>query len=110
MYTLDEIDEEAKAKGTKAFWIWFLVWAAIIFCIVIWGHMMNPDLTVFEIAFDFLPMMVFVFLSSIIFYALGYYGTKKKMKEENEQEEREKREEHYRKMEEMLEKMSKEKE
>ena len=109
MHTLEEINKTATSQGTKAFWIWFLVWMAIIFCIVIWAQMKNPDLTIFEIAFDFLPMMVFVFLSSGIFYALGYHGSKKKMREENEQEEQQKREEHYHKMEELLEKMTNEK-
>lgn len=37
-------------------------------------------------------------------------GWKKKLMEENEYEERQKREEHYQRMEELLEKMSKEKE
>lgn len=50
------------------------------------------------------------FLGAGIMAWVASYNTKKKMLEENDQEEREKREEHYRKMEELMEKMSKEKE
>ena len=57
-----------------------------------------------------LLFLFFILISAFLFYALGAYNTRKLMEKENQQEESEKREEHYRKMEELLEKMSKDKE
>ena len=109
MYTIEEINEAAKARGMKAFSIWFFSWFAIYVIFVALAAAKNPDLKWTEIAFSFgmLTFLIFIPISATVFYALGAYNTRKLMERENQQEESEKREEHYRKMEELLEKMSK---
>ena len=106
MYTLEEINEAAKAKGWKFFQIWTLLWVIVILGIIVFGAIKNPDLKVIEIVLMQLPFFILVMFSSCIFYALAYYETKKKMKEENEHEEKSNRDDHYKRMEELLEKMS----
>ena len=53
---------------------------------------------------------VLLVVSAIVMASLAYFGKKKKKYRENEEEERLERERHYRKMEDLLEKMSKDKE
>ena len=109
MYTLEEINEAAKARGMKAFSIWFFSWFAIYVIFVVLAAAKNPDLKWTDIAFSngMLLFLLFILISAFLFYALGAYNARKLMEKENQQEESEKREEHYRKMEELLEKMSK---
>ena len=109
MYTLEEINEAAKARGMKAFSIWVFSWFAIYVIFVVLAAAKNPDLKWTDIAFSngMLLFLLFILISAFLFYALGAYNARKLMEKENQQEESEKREEHYRKMEELLEKMSK---
>lgn len=108
MYTIDEINEEANSKAKKMFWVWILVFGvpmAIMTYITLQDRLAPPNLILSIIVGDFAA-----FFGAGIMAWVASYNTKKKMQEENEQEEREKREEHYRKMGELMEKMSKEKE
>lgn len=112
MYTLEEINEASKARGMKAFSLWFFGWFVLYVIFVILAAAKNPDLKWHDIAFSVSMFFIWtlIIFSSLLFYALGAYSTRKQMEKENQQEESEKREEHYRKMEELLEKMSKDKE
>lgn len=101
MYTLNEIEQAAKSKARKVTWIWILVFGipiGIMNCMAISANDFQPI---------FLILDTFLFISALIMYHVAEAGTKKKMKEENEQEERQERDEHYKRMEELLEKMSK---
>ena len=109
MYTLEEIDSKSKAHGLKAFFIWFLLWMFIIVMMISFALQKNSDLTLNEIIKGFGIFILMVFLSSFIFYAIGVNGMKKKLTEQNAEEERLKKEEHYQRMEELLEKMNKQK-
>lgn len=108
MYSLDEINEAANAKAWKMFWVWILVFGVpmAIMTYVTFQDRLAPTGLIQSIIFgDFAA-----FFGAGIMAWVASYNTKKKMLEENTQEESEKREEHYRKMEELLEKMSKDKE
>ncbi len=107
MYTLNEIEQKAKSKAWKMFWIWILVFGlpmGVITFITSQDSLAPLDLIQSLIFGDF-----GVFFGAIIMSWVAYANTKKKMKEENEAEENKQREEHYRKMEEMMEKLTKEK-
>ena len=117
MYTLEEINEKARSKGLKAFckiFLFFGIGFPIIgiFAMLFFEPSVNADKeSVFEFLLSFLPVSLICGLfGGLITYILVSYGTKNKMKEENKQEEQQDREEHYKHMEELLEKMSKEKE
>lgn len=103
MYTLNEIEQAAKSKARKVTWIWILVFGipiGIMNCMAISANDFQPILLILD---------TFLFISALIMYHVAEAGTKKKMKEENEAEENKQREKHYRKMEEMMEKLTKEK-
>lgn len=117
MYTLEEIKEEAKAKGWKMFWIWLLTFGLgfpalmLILSSVIGTDVKFDDETIeFLITSMITTVLPLALFTAGIMSAVAFYGTKKKLKEENEQEEKQNREDHYRKMEEMLKRMSKDKE
>ena len=107
MYTLEEIEQEANAKGWRAFRIWLSIWMFLMVLFILFAAANNPDLHWYDIALDEWWLFAFILLSSFIFFFIGAAGTRNKMKEENEQEERNKREEHYKKIEELFEKMNK---
>lgn len=107
MYTLEEINKEANAKGWRAFRIWLFVWLVIMALFILFAAANNPDLHWYEIALDEWWLFAFILLSAFLFYFIGATGAANKMKAENEQEERQKREDHYKKMEELLENMNK---
>ena len=71
MYTLEEINEEARAKGWKAFWIWTLLWVIVILGIVVFGTIKNPDMKIVEIVLMQLPLFFLVlFFSCLLFTCL----------------------------------------
>lgn len=107
MYTLEEIEEKANAQGWRAFRIWFFIWMVLMALFVLFAAAKNPDLHWYEIAIDEWWLFAVILFSSFMFYGIGAAGARNKMKEENKQEEQLQREEHYKKMEELLEKMSK---
>lgn len=102
MYSLEEINQAASAKAWKIFWVWLLVFGIPIgflnYKAISYG---DPPLAMLDL---------FLFIGAGIMSWVAYANTKKKMNDENAAEESNKREEHYKKMEELLEKMSKEKE
>ena len=81
MYTLEEINEAAKARGIKAFSIWFFSWFAIYVIFVVLAAAKNLDLKWTEIAFSIgmLLFLFFILISAFIFYALGAYNARKLM-------------------------------
>lgn len=104
MYTLEEINEAAKSKAWLMFWIWILVFGtptAFLNYTAMSSGGIDPGLILFD---------VLLVVSAIVMASLAYLGEKKKKYRENEEEERLERERHYRKMEDLLEKMSKDKE
>lgn len=117
MYTLEEINEAARARGWKFFWIWTLTFGIglplflpLLMSVV--GTNVKFDAANIAayskiILFGSIPIAV---ITGAIMSAVASYGTKKKMTEENSQEEQQNRENHYKRMEELLEKMSKDKE
>ena len=113
MYTLEEINKEAKSQAIKAFWKTFLSFGfgfpiAGLIIALIFAPSENMDMdAITGFLMSVFPMCIIGgFFGGAIFYISVSVGVKKKMKEENEQEELKKREEHYRKMEELLEKMA----
>ena len=108
MYTLNEINEAANAKAWKMFWVWILVFGlpmAFLTYITLQDRLAPSGLIQSIIFGDFVA-----FFGAGLMAWVASSNTKKKMLEENAQEESEQREEHYRKMEELIEKMSKNKE
>lgn len=104
MYTLEEINEAAKSKAWLMFWIWMLVFGIPIAFLNYEAMSCGEFITELILCDFFLPF------SAVIMACLAYSGEKKKKYRENEEEERLERERHYRKMEDLLEKMSKDKE
>ena len=117
MYTLEEINETARAKGIGAFWKIFLFFG-VGFPVIGIGIMMlfapsgnvTKESTIALLLSILLPCLICGLLAGAIVNILVSVGVKKKMKEENEAEEQANREDHYKRMEELLEKMTKEKE
>ena len=107
MYTLEEIEQEANAKGWKAFRVWLFIWMVLMALFILFAAANNPDLHWYDIALDEWWLFAFILLSSFIFYFVGAAGARNKMKEENKQEEQQKREDHYKRIEELLEKVGK---
>lgn len=99
MYTLEEINEAANAKAWKMFLVWIIVFGIPV------GFLNYKAISYGDPPLVLLDLILIV--GAGIMSWVASYNTKKKMLEENQQEESEKREEHYRKMEELLEKMSK---
>ena len=52
MYTLEEINKEANAKGWRAFRVWLFVWLVIMALFILFAAANNPDLHWYEIALD----------------------------------------------------------
>lgn len=116
MHTLEEINKTAKSQGTKAFWKIFLFFALVfpilgLLIILFFAPKENIDMeSVTGFLLSFFPASLIAgILAGVITNIIVFVGVKKKMKEENQQEEQQKREEHYHKMEELLEKMTNEK-
>lgn len=117
MYTLEEINEAAKAKGWKMFWVWFITFGIgfpIVLPLIIIAFGADANFSSKAI-WSYLKSVIFgsllfAALSGTVMSAVASINTKKKMKEENEQEEQRNRDDHYKKMEELLEKLSKERE
>ena len=117
MYTLDEIDEKAKSAAIKVSCAIFVLVILFPVLLPLFMFLMGADIYLFsfeEKAKGYLYSIMQLTLTTAVFLALASYiitsyKTKKKLEEENEQEENEKREEHYRRMEKLLEKMSKDK-
>ena len=114
MYTLEEIEEEAKATKWKV-WRWsVLAGLALLalFILVLLPAMVdsyNPYGNNFFYYFEMICMLI----ATIGIFSLpeiAYKRKKKQMTDENAEEERIQREEHYRKLEELVEKIAKEKE
>ena len=114
MYTLEEIEEEAKAYKWKC-WRWCLVFSLAffaLFVLVLLPAMIksyHPHGDNFFFYFEFIGTLVLI----LVTWSLpekAYKGKKKQLEEENRHEEQQKREDHYKRMEELLEKMTKEKE
>ena len=102
MYTLEEINQAASAKAWKIFWVWLLVFGIPVgflnYKAISYG---DPPLFMLDL---------FLIFGAGIMSWVAYANERKKLNNENAEEERQQREEHYRKMEELLEKMSKDKE
>ena len=117
MYTLDEIDEKAKSAAIKTACLVFVFVILLPVLLPLFMFLMGEKVYLFpldEHIKGYLYSIMQLTLTTAVFLALASYiitsyKTKKKLEEENEQEENEKREEHYRRMEELLEKMSKDK-
>lgn len=117
MYTLDEIDEKAKSAAIKTSCLVFVLVILLPVLLPLFMFLMGEKVYLFpldEHVKGYLYSVMQLTLTIAVFLALASYiitshKTKKKLEEENEQEENEKREEHYRRMEELLEKMSKDK-
>ena len=108
MYTLEEIEQTASAKSWRVFWTWLLAFGipmVLITFMIYQDRYLSKHYLLPLIVFD--PLVIF---SAFFMQVVSRNGYKKKMMEENEYEERQQREEHYQRMEELLEKMSKEKE
>ena len=114
MYTLQEIESEAKAAKRKVWWrclffglgfIGLFFW--LVFPLMVASY--NPHGDNFFYYFEFILMLVFI-CGIFSLPSFAYQGKKKQLEEENRQEEQQKREDHYKRMEELLEKMSKDKE
>ena len=108
MYTLEEIEQTAAAKSWRVFWLWLLAFGiptALITFMIYQDSYLSKHYLLLLIVVD--PLVLF---SAFLMQAISRNGYKKKMIEENAEEERLEREQHYRKMEELLEKMSKDKE
>lgn len=108
MYTLEEIEEESKSKGWKAFWVWLLVFGIpmAILTYIISNDRIAPASLMAVLSFgDF-----GVLFGALAMRWVASSNTKKKMMEENAEEEHRNRDAHYQRMEELLEKMTKEKE
>ena len=117
MYTLDEIDEKAKSSAIKtSCWVFVLI-ILLPVLLPLFMFLMGADIYLFPFEekakgylYSIMPhTFIAAFFAATGSYIITSYQTKKKREEENEQEENEKREEHYRRMEELLEKMSKDK-
>ena len=108
MYTLEEIEEESKTKGWKAFWVWLLVFGIpmAILTYIISNDRIAPASLMAVLSFSDLGVL----FGALAMRWVASSNTKKKMKEENEAEKQANREDHYKRMEELLEKMTKEKE
>lgn len=122
MYTLEEIEERGKLHFQMTVVKWIIGFGIIfpilmIVVMVVLASMTNRHPIRID---DIIGILSSIYLSPLYLILMiistplmGYASSKaikKKMMEENAQEESEKREEHYRKMEELLEKMSKDKE
>lgn len=122
MYTLEEIEERGKLHFQMTVVKWIIGFGIIfpilmIVVMVVLASMTNSHPIRID---DIIGILSSIYLSPLYLILMiistplmGYASSKaikKKMMEENAQEESEKREEHYRKMEELLEKMSKDKE
>ena len=122
MYTLEEIEERGKLHFQMTVVKWIIGFGIIfpilmIVVMVVLASMTNSHSIRID---DIIGILSSIYLSPLYLILMiistplmGYASSKaikKKMMEENAQEESEKREEHYRKMEELLEKMSKDKE
>lgn len=123
MYTLEEIEERGKLHFQMTVVKWIVGFGIIFpifmgFVLILLSTMVDSR---HALTFsDILSVLTSIYLSPlylglmVISTPLMGYGAskaiKKKMLEENAEEERQEREEHYRKMEELLEKMSKDKE
>ena len=108
MYTLEEIEQTASAKSWRVFWIWLLVFGlptAFLTYLIMKDSYLSRHYLMPLVFVD--PLVLF---SAFLMQVVSRNGWKKKLMEENEYEERQKREEHYQRMEELLEKMNKEKE
>ena len=110
MYTLEEIEEEAKSKFWKTFF-----WTFLIVVPISTLHFYYWATTSIHAQWELDHMKwslgINVILIILLIFAVGTVpsSVRKKMLEENAEEERQNREEHYRKVEEMLEKMQSEK-
>lgn len=123
MYTLEEIEERGKLhfQMTVVKWIvgFGIVFPIFMGFVIILLSIMTDSRHALKFS-DILNVLSYMYFSPLYIILMiistplmGYASSKaikKKMIEENAQEESEKREEHYRKMEELLEKMSKDKE
>ena len=117
MYTLEEINEAARAKGWKMFWVWFITFGIgfpiglpLIMMTLGVDVNLSSKATIGYLKSVIWGSLLFAVLSGAVMSAVASINTKKKMKEENEQEEQRNRDDHYKKMEELLEKLSKERE
>ena len=118
MYTLDEINEKAKSAAIKASCTMFIFVILIPVLLLLWmvliggeGIQLFPiDEKLKKYLYSSIPTIFpSALFAAIVIYYVRLNATKKKLEKENEQEDIVKREEHYRRMEELLEKMSKDK-
>ena len=117
MYTLDEIDEKAKSAAIKVSCAIFVLVILFPVLLPLFMFLMGADIYLFPFEekakgylYSVMPhTFIIAFFAVTGCYIITSYKTKRKLEKENEQEENEKREEHYRRMEELLEKMSKDK-
>lgn len=121
MYTLEDINERAKlhfqmalVKWLVVFGILFPVLMTMIMYVVAVMLNKNPKIgDALNILFSLYLSPLFIGLIVVTTPLVAYASPaaiKKRMNEENAEEERQQREEHYRKMEELIEKMAKDKE
>ena len=114
MYTLEEIEQEAKACKMK-YWRWCFVISLLLVAFFIFlllpalTDSYSPNGDNFFVYFTVLSVIVSIILIMSL-PSRAYNFKKKQLEEENEQEENEKREDHYKRMEELLEKLSEERE
>ena len=111
MYTLEEIESEAKAAKWKVWWwcLFFVLGLTGLFFWLVFPMMVasyNPHGDNFFYYFELIGMLVCI-CAIFSLPSFAYQGKKKQLEEENKQEEQQKREDHYKRMEELLEKMSK---
>lgn len=114
MYTLEEIEQEAKAYKLK-YWRWCFVISLLLaafFIFLLMPAMIDsykPHGDNFFVYASIISVIVVIILIMIL-PERAYNYMKKQLEEENASEENQKREDHYKRMEELLEKLSEQRE